>query len=584
MCGIFAVSGDNKKAGELVLAGLKKLEYRGYDSWGIATNNDENIVSIKKSIGKISEANPEFTDSVEAMGHSRWATHGGVTKANAHPHKSGKITVVHNGIFENYTKYKKQLIKKGYEFKSETDTEVIAVLINDFCSKQNWDLKKAIIETAKLIKGRFALLVMQDGLNGIYAIRRGSPLIIGRAKNATFIASDIPAFLDKTNVINYLDDNEMVFIQKNSTSFFNLETKTEIEKRFVEVPWKIEEAEKGNFDHFMIKEIFDQKDSIARAINHNENILEKAINLLEECNGVYFLACGTAHKVAMTAEYYFAQVSGRKINVVPASEMAYFERFINEKTAIIAVSQSGETADVLEIIEKAKKNKAKILSLTNVESSSIARISDVHLPINAGPEKAVASTKAATSQMALLLLLAYADVKKVNLGKEVLRNTASAINDLLNPRYENYIKEVAETIVSHDHLFIIGRGSLYPMALESAIKIQEVSYINAQGFAAGELKHGPIALIEKGIPCLVLGDDLETISNATELQSRGAYLIGVAPNNADIFDAWLKIPECFEAKAIASIIPVQILSYYLATLRGLNPDMPRNLAKSVTVK
>ena len=425
---------------------------------------------------------------------------------------------------------------------------------------------------------------MQDGLNGIYAIRRGSPLIIGRAKNATFIASDIPAFLDKTNVINYLDDNEMVFIQKNSTSFFNLETKTEIEKRFVEVPWKIEEAEKGNFDHFMIKEIFDQKDSIARAINHNENILEKAINLLEECNGVYFLACGTAHKVAMTAEYYFAQVSGRKINVVPASEMAYFERFINEKTAIIAVSQSGETADVLEIIEKAKKNKAKILSLTNVESSSIARISDVHLPINAGPEKAVASTKAATSQMALLLLLAYADVKKVNLGKEVLRNTASAINDLLNPRYENYIKEVAETIVSHDHLFIIGRGSLYPMALESAIKIQEVSYINAQGFAAGELKHGPIALIEKGIPCLVLGDDLETISNATELQSRGAYLIGVAPNNADIFDAWLKIPECFEAKAIASIIPVQILSYYLATLRGLNPDMPRNLAKSVTVK
>lgn len=584
MCGIFAISGKKNQAGNEILAGLKKLEYRGYDSWGIAIREEKTkSVIIEKEVGKISQVDKKLKNSFEGIGHSRWATHGGVTKENSHPHQFGKVTIVHNGIFENYLEHKSTFEKEGKHFVSETDSEVIAALINSFF-EAGFTPEKCIRKAVKKIKGRFAILVMFDGIDGLFAARKGSPLIIGRGKNETFIASDIPAFLEKTKVVNYLDDNEMVFVQETNVKFTNLVSGSIIKKRNIEVPWEIESAEKGDFPHFMIKEIFEQKETIARAINHKEERLQEAVNLLKDCNGAFFIACGTAHKVATTAEYYFSIISGRKINVVPASEMTFFERFVNEKTAIIAISQSGETADVLEILERGKKSGAKILSLTNVESSSISRISDVNLPILAGPEKAVASTKAATSQMALLFLLAYADINKTNIAREILRSTASAINDFLNERYEKIIQEIAKKIVNNDNLFIIGRGDLYPMAMEAAIKIQEVSYINAQGFAAGELKHGPIALIEKGTPCLVLGDDLETLSNAVELKSRGAMIIGISPEKADVFDEWIKIPDCDGAKAIATIIPVQILAYHLAILRGLDPDMPRNLAKSVTVK
>lgn len=587
MCGIFAVSGPENNAGNAVLAGLKKLEYRGYDSWGIAIQGQDKV-SVQKDIGKISEVNIDFPSANTAIGHTRWATHGGVTQANSHPHQSGRVTLVHNGIFENHSDEKAKL--KDYKFLSETDTEVIAVLLNKEI-ESGTDTKSAIAKVAKKITGRFSILVMVDGEVGIWAARRGSPLIIGRGKTETFIASDIPAFLEKTNVVNYLDDEEMVFVHNEKADFFSLDTLESIEKRDIEVSWKVEEAEKGDYDHFMIKEIFDQKESIIRAINHENSELAQFVDALRQTNGAYLIACGTAHKMCMAAEYFFSEISGRKINVVAASEMPYFEKFVHDKTALIAISQSGETADVLEILERGKKVGAKILSLTNAESSSIARISEVHLPIQAGPEKAVASTKAATSQMALLLLCAYADSagvndfqEKINKGREVLRTAASNINELLNPRYELYAKGVAEKIVQHDNLFIIGRGHLYPMALEAAIKIQEVSYIHAQGFSAGELKHGPIALIEEGTPCIVLGDDSETISNATELKARGAMIIGVADKKHEIFDEWLKAPNCGEAQAIASVIPMQILSYYLAVLRGLDPDMPRNLAKSVTVK
>ncbi|MCF7917702.1 glutamine--fructose-6-phosphate transaminase (isomerizing) [Candidatus Gracilibacteria bacterium] len=582
MCGIFAISGDSPKAGASVLKGLKKLEYRGYDSWGVCVRESKDgTVFIDKEIGKISTVRRNFPDGCEAIGHSRWATHGGVTKANAHPHQVGKVTLVHNGIFENYITHKKTL--KTYKFLSETDTEVIAAMIDNFLH-QGSTPDQAIRKAATQIEGRFAILVMVEGISGIYAARRGSPLIVGRGSNQTFVASDIPAFLEQTNVVNYLDDNEMVYVCGKNAQFSDLRTGDPVQKRNIEVPWKIEEAEKGEWSHFMIKEIFEQKETIARVLKQEDEKLLQAMKLLQESNGAYFIACGTAHKAAMAAEYFFADISGRKINVVPASEMPSFERFVNPKTAIIAVSQSGETADVLEILERSKKKGAKIIGLTNVLSSSIARMAHVHLSINAGPEKAVASTKAATAQMALLFLLAFTDVNKINIGRQILWATASSINDMLNPRYESWIRSVAERIVDHPNLFIIGRKSLYPMALESAIKIQEVSYIHAQGFAAGELKHGPIALIEKGTPCIVLGDDQETVSNATELKSRGAKIIGVSATKQDVFDEWLRVPDCNGAQAIASIIPVQILAYHLALLKGLDPDMPRNLAKSVTVK
>ncbi len=583
MCGIFAISGKEKNAGKVVLKGLKKLEYRGYDSWGIAVKTTKNKVILTKSVGKISSVNQEFPEGFEALGHTRWATHGGVTKENSHPHQVGKVTVAHNGIFENYADFKKKFIAKGKIFLSETDTEVIAFLIEDFYS-QGLSPQKAIEESAKLIQGRFSILVIFEDVEGIFAARRGSPLIIGRTKNETFIASDIPAFLEKTNIVNYLDDDELIHVVQNKVQFYDLNTSKKIKKRDIEVPWKLEEAEKGKYEHFMIKEIFDQKETITKAINHDDETLLDMVKHLKKANGTYLVACGTAHKVCIAAEYFFSIISGRKVNVVPASELAYFEKFIHSKTALMAVSQSGETADILEIFEKAEKKGATLLSMTNVESSTIARMSKTHLPINAGPEKAVASTKATTAQMALLFLLAYADINDINRGREILKNLASGINDMINPRYEEFIKTVAEKLKDASTLFIIGRGPLYSMALESSIKIQECAYVNAQGFAAGELKHGPIALIEKGTPCIVLGNDLETISNAVELKSRGARIIGVADENSDVFDDWLKVPNCGEAQAIASIIPIQILAYHLALFRGLNPDMPRNLAKSVTVK
>lgn len=585
MCGIFAVSGSNNNAGAVVIAGLKKLEYRGYDSWGVVVREGKDVV-IEKQVGKISNAKHEFNPSKEAFGHSRWATHGGVTVKNSHPHRYGRVTLAHNGIFENFALHKERIGAETFE--SETDSEVIAAVINEYLEK-GLEPFEAVQKTANEIEGRFAIVLFVDGVDGLFAARRGSPLIMGRSADATYIASDIPAFLEHTSTVNYLDDNEIVWVRGTDVLFADLLTGKSVEKRNIEVPWTAEEAEKGDFEHFMLKEIFEQKESISRAINQSSKLMKSAAEVLAGCNGAYFIACGTAHKVATAAEYFFADISGRKINVVAASEMPSFERFVNEKTALIAISQSGETADVLEILEHGKKKGAKILSITNVETSSVARISDVVLPLNAGVEKAVASTKAATAQMAICFLLAHADAELrgcgiFNAGRELLRETSTAINELLNPRYAEHIRTVAEKIVDRDNMFIIGRGSLYPMALEAAIKIQEVSYIHAQGFAAGELKHGPIALIETRVPCLVLGDDPETISNAMELKARGARIIGISPTRADVFDEWIRVPDCDGAQSIATLVPIQILAYQLAILRDLDPDMPRNLAKSVTVK
>ncbi len=581
MCGIFAVSGTQRNAGERVLEGLKKLEYRGYDSWGIAVRIENNTVNTIKKVGKISTSTEIFPEGTESLGHSRWATHGKVTQENAHPHRSGKVTLVHNGIFENYTDFITPEIQKN--LLSETDTEVIALLIDTFLKKGELP-EEAVRKSAQKMKGRFAILVMIDDIPGIFAARRGSPLILGRTETETFIASDIPAFLSETRIVNYLDDGEMVYVKGNTLQFSKISTGESLIKRDIEVPWKMEESEKGKFAHFMIKEIFDQKSSIASAINHSDEDIQKAVKILQSTNGSYFLACGTANKVCSAAEYFFANQAGRKINVVPSSEMPNFEKFIHQKTALVAVSQSGETADVLEILERGKAKGARIIAITNVESSSIARIADVHLPLRAGPEKAVASTKAATAQMALLYLLATADAGKITEGRQTLLALAANVNDLLNPRYEEKVQIIAEKIVKAPNLFIIGRNALYPMALESAIKIMEVSYVHAQGFAAGEMKHGPIALIEEGSPCLVLGGDEETLMNAMELKSRGARIIGVSPKRSEIFDEWLKVPEANGIQSIATIIPVQILAYKLAVLKGLDPDMPRNLAKSVTVK
>ncbi len=592
MCGIFAYYGERTDAAKIVIKGLKELEYRGYDSWGVAYKTEEEIEIVKEvgKIGDIKLTDQKFAKSKLAIGHSRWATHGGVNKKNAHPHSSTnkEIVLVHNGIFENYLEIKKKLQKKGYEFKSDTDTEVIAHLINDYSKHNNFS--ESIQKAIKDIEGRYAIVVINKEDNSLIAARKGSPLIVGvgKTEGEYFIASDIPAFLKYTNKVIYLDDNQLLHLKDKKIKFFNTLENKETKKRIIEIEWDIESAEKGDYPHFMIKEIMEQKDTLNRAINQDTKIIEKLANAIKKAYGTYFVGCGTAGKVCMVGEYLFAKIAKKHINFSFGSEFPNYKDFLTNKTLMLCVSQSGETADTLEAIEIAQEKKVKIASIVNVESSSIARTSDIVVPIKAGPEKAVASTKATTSQLAILTLLAYACDGGIKKAKQLLINTASQINDMLNPRYEDHIMEIARKIQDVESMYIIGRGMNYPIALEAAIKLQEVSYIHAEGFAGGELKHGPIALISKNTPviALVANDDCkkEIISNATEVKARGGYIIGVSPENHEVFDFWIKVPDTGNSSPIVNIIPIQILAYQLAVLRKNDPDKPRNLAKSVTVK
>ncbi len=587
MCGIFGYLGKRDDALELVIKGLQKLEYRGYDSWGVTTDLDGELF-VEKKVGKISEANlDDFKDKKTglAMGHTRWATHGGVTDVNSHPHfdPERQIAVVHNGIIENYQELRDELGKEN--FVSETDTEVIAHLIAKY--RKELPFKEAVLKTIQRLEGRYAIVVMNVGENYLIAARRGSPLIVGIGDGEYFLASDIPAFLEYTQDVNYLDDNEMVIVD-GGVEFLNLETGDPIDKRLVNIDWQAESAEKGEYDHFMLKEIMEQKETIHRAINQDTDEIMHIAQQIKSSRGCFLSGCGTAGKVCMAGEYFFSMIAHRHVNFAPSSEFPIYHHFLRPESLLVVISQSGETADVLEAMEAAKSKGSKVLSLVNVEGSTIARQSDFSLHIKAGPEKAVASTKAATSQMALLLLIATAMIGELQEGRRLLAEVASKINDILNPRFLTYIKSVAEAIKDHENCYIIGKAENYPMALEAAIKIQEVSYIHAEGFAAGELKHGPIALITEGTPCIsiVANDEVkqDIISNTMELKARGAYIIGISPENNEAFDEWIKVPDVGVASPLVNIIPIQLLAYYIAVLRGLDPDMPRNLAKSVTVK
>ncbi|MDP4008427.1 MAG: glutamine--fructose-6-phosphate transaminase (isomerizing) [Candidatus Peregrinibacteria bacterium] len=594
MCGVFSYLGSRTNVEELVVKGLKSLEYRGYDSWGIAYKTDKGI-EIEKEVGKISDSaikrhlTPTGLTTNIAIGHSRWATHGGVTQMNAHPHHSAdkNIVLVHNGIIENFFELKKELQDNGVEFYSETDTEVFAHLINLYIRD---GLEEAVKKALSKIKGRFAIVVICKTENKLIAARVGSPLIIGINKkdHEYFIASDIPAFLEYTKDVMYLDDGQMVTIDQNGAHFYEIETGKRIEKRIITIDWEIESAEKGDFAHFMLKEIMEQKDTLHRAINQDTKMIIDLAAYIKSAYGTFLIGCGTAGKVCMVAEYLFAHIAKRHINVTFGSEFNHYKHFIKEKSLMIAISQSGETADTLEAIDVAKKAGAKVASIINVETSTMARLSDFVLPVKAGPEKAVASTKVTTSQIAILTLLAYALADRLIDGKQLLINTAAQINDMLNPRYEQHIRELAEKIYHAESMYIIGKDMNYPIALEAAIKLQEVSYIHAEGFAGGELKHGPIALISKGTPviAIVANDEYkqEILSNAMEIKARGGYIIGVSPEESEIFDYWIKVPDAGNASPIVNIIPIQLLAYKLAVLRENNPDMPRNLAKSVTVK
>ncbi|MDD5025761.1 MAG: glutamine--fructose-6-phosphate transaminase (isomerizing) [Candidatus Peribacteraceae bacterium] len=601
MCGIFGYVGRRVDAGSLAIDGLKSLEYRGYDSWGVACKTG-NTLTIQKETGKISAVDPaDFGTACSiAIGHTRWATHGGVTKENAHPHlnETSTIAVVHNGIVENYEELKEDLKRKGHTFRSDTDSEILPHLIEEELKTRDANTEKsesvsgdftaAVRRACLRLSGRYAFLALHTESQTLVAAREGSPLIIGVDTDGYFIASDIPAFLAHTRTVQYLDDGEMIATDGKTILFLDIRTGHEVRKREIEISWSVKQTQKGEYRHFMLKEIMDQKDSIARAINQDEEEIRTIAQAIKHAQGTFLVGCGTAGKACVAAEYFFSVLAGHHVNYAPASEFKLFHHFLKPESLLIVVTQSGETADVLEAMKIAKAKGSKVLSIVNVQGSTVARESDYTLLINAGPERAVASTKALTGQMAVLLLIAYALADKLQEGKLLLLETSEMINDMLNPRYVEHLEALADTIKRHENLYIIGKSWNYPMALESAIKIQEVSYIHAEGFAGGELKHGPIALIEKGTPCIVLtGKDEVTadiLSNARELSARGAFIIGVSPERKEVFDEWIKVPDAGAAQAIVNIIPIQILAYFLAVKRGKDPDMPRNLAKSVTVK
>jgi len=591
MCGIFAYFGSNEKAADMVLKGLKKLEYRGYDSWGIAAKQEDGVINLEKHIGKISEVihlSDELSQpSKLAIGHSRWATHGGVTQFNAHPHtnEDGSVVIAHNGIFENYLEIKQELIESGCQFRSETDSEVLAHLIAQY---KELGFEAAFKKAINRLHGRYGVLAINKEENKLIAARRGSPLIVGQAEDGFFIASDVPAFLEYTKDIMYLDDEQMVVIDEEGARFFSLETDEVIDKRVISIDWEIEEADKGDYPHFMIKEIMEQKETLARAINSPTDHLMEVAEMIQKSDRTYIIGCGTASYVAHMGEYLFGEVANKEVIMRPSSEFELSARFLTEQSVVIAISQSGETADTLEALALAEKAGAKIITIVNVETSTMARLSDKVVPIKAGPEKAVASTKATTAQIAILTLLAYAAADQLDEGRQLLIQTTASINDMLNPRYEDHITDIAKAIMNAQDIMVIGRGVSHPVAMEAAMKVKEVSYIHTEGFAGGELKHGPIALIEEGVPSIVIAPNdhfkTEILSNAMELKARGALIIGVSPENAEVFDHWIKTPEADHADPITHIIPLQLLSYKLAVLRQHNPDMPRNLAKSVTVK
>ena len=587
MCGIFGYIGK-KNAAQIVLDGLEKLEYRGYDSWGVGVEKKDKLI-IQKKTGKIGEADiSEFPKSNFAFGHTRWATHGGVTEINSHPHLdcTGQIAIIHNGIIENYAEIKKDLLKKGHKFISQTDSEVAAHLIEEERKKRSF--REAVRYAFNQFQGLNAVIAMEAVSKTFVAVKTGSPLVLGFGKDENFLASDAPALLSYTRKVHFLEDGQLAEVTAKVIKIFQVQAGKKILPKIQILDWKIEEVELGKFPHFMIKEIFEQP-KILRGIAENSLAqISDLAKLIKKAYGVYAIGCGTASYACLAATYLFSKIAEYHLNYTVGSEFGYTADFLTSESLVMAFSQSGETIDTIESVKEAKKKGAKILAITNNLGSTLYRGADYKMLLTAGPEKAVASTKAFTSKLALIILLAHSVAGKIVRGKKLLKKAELASQKILKKVSLLKIQKLASKIFKQKHIYIIGRGLSYPIALEAALKIKEISYIHAEGFAAGELKHGVIALIEKGTPCLVFAPQDETfgavLSGAMEVKARGGYIIGVSPQDHEVFDYHLSVADCGEASIIPNTIVAQLLAYYLALKRGCDPDKPRNLAKSVTVK
>lgn len=605
MCGIVGYIGD-KNAQEVILDGLEKLEYRGYDSSGIAIVSDEKI-EYKKRKGRLSVLENYLTENPingnVGIGHTRWATHGEPSDVNSHPHLNERstIAVVHNGIIENYIELKNELADKGYKFKSQTDTEVIAHILDEL---YDGDILSTVFKAKERLKGTYALgVVSSDNPDEMVAVRKESPLVVGVGDGENFIASDIPALLKYTRDVYFLENGETVHLKKDKVEIYD-ENKNILNKDIFTVDWDIEAAGKAGYDHFMLKEIYEQpqaiKETLMRRLDENEEILFDDINLtkadLDDINKIYIVACGTAYHAGLVGRYAIEKLALIPVEPDVASEFRYRDPFIDKNTLIIAVSQSGETADTLAAIREAKEKGARILSITNVVGSSVARESDEVFYTWAGPEIAVASTKAYTTQLIALYMLALHMGKiKETIDKdtyikiiEEIKMLPQKVEEMLEKCDE--IKEIANHIKDKNSAFYIGRGLDYQSSMEGALKIKEVSYIHTEALPAGELKHGTIALIEKGTPVVAIGsqDHLyeKLASNIQEVKARGAYVISIVKEGREnVSDRTIYIPEVDNLLSpVLTAIPTQLLAYYTSVLKGNDVDKPRNLAKSVTVE
>lgn len=589
MCGIVGYAGKTNVI-KNIMTGLKSLEYRGYDSSGIAYLDKNNNIKIYKKVGQIKNLDQILNYEDEAslgISHTRWATHGGVTDTNAHPHNQGKITLVHNGIIENYEELKKELEKEGYNFKSSTDSEVAVALI-DKLYKENKDMLKTLVILKDKLKGSYAFNIINSDIpNKIYGIRKEVPLIVGVSDHGNMFASDIPAILHVTNKYIVLNNNEIVELEQDNIKYYNSEGK-EITKEVKEYAGTIDSISKNGYDHFMLKEINEESEVVKNILNlYTKNNKIKDIYNIKKYKNIDIVACGSASFAGQIGKYYIEKYANIKTEVYYASEYRYQKNFFTKDTLVILISQSGETADTLAALKLAKENGINTLAIVNRRDSSIAREADSVIYTEAGIEVAVATTKAYLAQVLILLLLAFKDNNKETKLLEDLKLLPNLITKYIN---EYDYSNIANILKDKEHIFYLGRGIDYYLSMEGSLKLKEISYIHSEAFQAGELKHGSISLIDKdfGVVSVVTDKTIsdKTISNLKEVSARGAKIITITNIKDNNFADYTILVEDYDEilNPLLVIVPMQMLAYNVAKLRDCDIDKPRNLAKSVTVE
>ena len=585
MCSIIGYSG-NEVAAPIIVKGLKRMEYRGYDSVGVATESN-NQIELKKGIGKVNEVNSKIQlDTLPGktgIGHTRWATHGKVTEFNAHPHpsNSGKIAIVHNGIIENFEELKKQLENEGYNFKSETDSEIIANLLQkNYESTKN--VKETILKTVSEIKGDYAFVAMFE--NGqLAAARFHEPLIVGISQENVFLSSDVLGFIEYTDNVIYMKNRNIIILDKKDFQILDFNGKN-TEYEITKVSKEFGDVYKGDYAHFTLKEIYEQPEVILKSGEKTIGDIEKAVDYIKNAKNIYITGSGTSYNSALIAKQILSKYVKIKSEPIISSELQFSPEIIERDSVLIAISQSGESADVLEAVRIAKKLNCKIISIVNLLTSSLVRKSDITLGMNCGPEIGVAATKSFTAQLTIL----YKIVQKLsnNITIDFEKFAESILKIIENPVK---IQKIAKELKNVSDIYILGRGINYPIAIESALKLKELTYIHAEGIPGGELKHGPLALMDSDVFVIIINPNdstyADTLTSAREIKARGAKIIGVSDIESDLYDYWIEIPKIKEILyPISEIIPIQLLSYYSALEKDTDPDYPRNLAKSVTVK